>query len=450
MRWSVRRYAAGARDFAAFSASRASSTADGSPAVRQDTAIVLRAQGGKVTVNGNGFGRRALLGGAAMLGIAPAARQARAQDETIRIGVLTDENGPYRDSGGAGAVLAVRMAVKDFGGSVLGKSVEIVHADTQNKPDVAAAIARQWYDSGVDAVTDLPVTSVAAAVQQVAREKGRTVMITASAVTEFTSKWCSPVSSHWADDTHAMAHVASTILTRAGGKTWFFITVDFSFGHRLQAEATEVIAANGGKVVGTAKFPIGNTDFSSQIVQAQSSGAKVIGLVSVGNDQVNLIKQAAEFGLRKSGAELAGFLVYITDIHALGLAAAQGLTFAASYYWDQSEPARAFARRFAAERNAMPTKNQATIYAATLHFLKAMAQSGTRDALAVNKAMRAIPVAFFGRPASLRADGRLMYDLPLYRVKRPEESHAPWDYYTQIGTLPAADAFLPMNPACKA
>lgn len=399
-------------------------------------------------MNGKRWGRRAVLGGAAMLGAAPLIGRARAEADTVRIGVLTDENGPYHDSGGAGSVFAVRMAVKDFGGTVLGKPIEVVHADTQNKPDVAAAIARQWYDSGVDAIIDLPLTSVAAAVQQIAREKGRSVMITASAVSEFTSKWCSPVSSHWADDTHAMAHVASTLLTKAGGTTWFFITVDFSFGHRLQAEATQVIEANGGKVIGTAPFPIGNTDFSSQIVQAQSSGAKVIGLVSVGNDQVTLIKQAAEFGVQKSGVQLAGYLVYITDIRALGLPVAQGLSFAASYYWDQDEEARTFARRFAAEQKAMPTKNQATNYAATLHFLKAMAQSRTRDAVAVNKAMHALPVAFFGRPATLRADGRLLYDLPLYRVKRPEDSHAAWDYYAAIGTLPAAEAFLPMNPAC--
>ena len=391
--------------------------------------------------------RRAALGGAALLGTTALAGGARAA-AAVRIGVLTDESGPYRDSGGAGSILAARMAVQDFGGSVLGKPVEIVHADTQNKPDVAAALARQWYDSGVDAVTDLPVTPVAAAVQQVAREKVRTVMITASAVSEFTSKWCSPVSSHWADDTHAMAHVASTLLTRAGGTTWFFITVDFSFGHRLQAAATEVIAANGGRVLGTALFPLGTSEFSAQIVQAQSAGAKVIGLIAVGNDQVNLIKQSAEFGLRRGGAQLAGYLVYITDVHALGLKAAQGLTFASSYYWDQNDEARNFARRFAATHGAMPTKNQATIHAATLHFLKAMARAGTRDAVAVNRAMRALPVAFFGRAASLRSDGRLLYDVPVWRVKAPAESHAPWDDYAPAGTLPAAEAFLPANPAC--
>lgn len=397
----------------------------------------------------SGFGRRAMLGGAAVLGAAPLGRRARAEDGAIRIGVLTDEAGPYADSGGAGSVAAARMAVQDAGGTVLGRPIEILHADTQNKPDVAGIQARKWYDRGVDAITDLPVTPIAAAVLQVAREKTRTVMITASAITEFTSKLCAPISSHWADDTHAMTAATGKVLTALGGSTWFFITVDFSFDAALQADATRVIEVNGGRVLGATKFAIGNGDFSAQIVQAQSSGAKVIGLASVGGDQVNLIKQAAEFGLQARGAQtLAGFLVYITDIHALGLPVAQGLTFSSGFYWDQDEGSRAFARRFFAERHAMPTKNQASVYAATAHFLRAMAQAGTRDAIAVNRAMRAMPVAMFGKTAAMRADGRVLYDLGIYRVKRPQDSRAPWDYYAQIGSLPAAEAFLPMNPAC--
>ncbi len=396
-------------------------------------------------------GRRSVLAGA----LASAAPWGvGAQGRPVRIGVLTDESGPYGDSGGAGSVVAAQLAVQDFGGPVLGRPVEILRADTQNKPDIAGTIARGWYDQGVDAIIDLPVTPVAAAVQQIAREKGRTVMITAAAVSEFTSKNCAPVSSHWADDTHAMAMAAGRLLTGAGpgerGQKWFFITVDFSFGAALQAATTAVIEAAGGQVIGTAKFPIGNADFSSQIVQAQSSGAGVIGLASVGGDQVNLIKQGAEFGLQSSGAKLAAFLVYITDIHALGLQVAQGLSFPASFYWDQSEASRAFAKRFAAQRRAMPTQNQAAIYAGTLHFLKAMAQAGTDDPVAVNKAMRALPIAFFGRPASMRADGRVLFDVTLYRVKRPEESRGPWDYYAALGSVPAGEAFLPINPACVA
>jgi branched-chain amino acid transport system substrate-binding protein len=386
-------------------------------------------------------GRRAVLAGST---VAMLAKRASAANP-VRIAVLTDENGPYADSGGPGCVLAAQMAVQDFGGSVLGRPVTVLHGDTQNKPDVAASIARGWYDQGVDAVMDLPVTPVALAVQQVAKEKARTVMITASAISEFTSKFCSPTSSHWADDTHALTTGAA--LLQPGG-TWFFITVDFSFGAALQSLTTAAIEANGGHLLGSAKFPIGNTDFSSQVIAAQSANPQVIGLAAVGNDQVNLIKQIHEFGLMKSGARLAGFLVYITDIHALGLDVAQGFSFAASFYWDQNDPARAFARRFMAARNAMPTKNQAMNYAATLHFLKAMAQAGSDDPVAVNKAMRAMPVTYFARPATLRADGRLLVDVSLYRVKQPDQSKAPWDYYEEVGKVSADKAFLPSTPSC--
>jgi branched-chain amino acid transport system substrate-binding protein len=391
-------------------------------------------------------GRRAVLGGAAMAAATPII-SARAAGP-VRIAVLTDENGPYTDSGGVGNIAAARMAAQDFGGTVLGRTIDILHADTQNKPDVAGSIARGWYDSGVDAIIDLPVTPVAAAVQQVAREKRRTVMITASAVSEFTSKNCSPTSSHWADDTHALTTGVAKLMTSPTSRTWFFITVDFSFGAALESLTAKAIEASGGKVIGDVKFPIGNTEFSSQIVQAQASGASIIGIAAVGGDQVNLIKQAAEFGLRKNGVQLAGYLVYITDIHALGLDVAQGLSFPASFYWDQNDESRAFSKRFMVERKPQPTKNQAVNYASTLHFLKAMAQAGTDDPIAVNKAMRAMPVAYFGRPATLRADGRLLYDVTLYRVKRPDQSRGPWDYYTTVGTLPASEAFLPMNPAC--
>lgn len=382
--------------------------------------------------------RRTVLAGAAMAGLAGRARAA----DPVRIGVLTDETGPYADSGGAGCVAAAQMAVKDFGGTVLGRPIEIMHGDTLNKPDVAAATARSWYDQGVDAIIDLPLTPVALAVQQVAKEKNRTVMITASAISEFTSKFCAPASSHWADDTHALTTGAAML--QPGG-TWFFITVDFSFGLALQNLTAAAIEANGGKLLGSAKFPIGNTDFSSQVVAAQSADPQIIGLAAVGNDQVNLIKQLHEFGLHK---KLAGFLVYITDIHALGLEVAQGLSFASSFYWNQNDEARAFGKRFMQERKAMPTKNQALNYVGTLHFLKAMAQANSADPVAVNKAMRALPVDYFGRKASLRADGRLMVDLSLYRVKRPDESKTPWDYYEDVGSVPADKAFLPMNPAC--
>lgn len=390
--------------------------------------------------------RRLVLGGLA----AATVTHARAQPaRPVRIGVLTDSAGPYANSGGAGSVLAAKLAVADFGPTVLGVPIEIITSDTQNKPDVASATARQWYDDGVDAIIDLPVTPVALAVQQIAKEKSRTVMITAAAVTEFTSKLCSPVSSHWADDTHAMAAASGQVLTGLGGTSWFFITVDFSFGLALQAEASKIVEAAGGTVIGSAKFPIGNTDFSSQILQAQSSGARVIGLAAVGGDQVNLIKQASEFGLTTSGAQtMAGFLVYITDIEALGLPVARGLSFGSSFYWDSNDGTRAFAKRFMAERRTVPTKNQAAIYAATRHYLAAMAQSGTRDAVAVNRAMRASPVNWFGENVTLRSDGRLMTPVTTYRVKAPDKSSAPFDLYEPIGRVYPEQAYLPMSSEC--
>jgi len=400
-------------------------------------------------MTGQVFRRRTVVGAGLLAAGLPL--RARAQPAgTVRIGVLNDQSGPYSDSGGPGSVVAAQMAVKDFGGTVLGTKVEVLSADTRNKPDVAGSIARQWYDEGVDVITDLPVTPIAAAVQQVAREKGRSVMIAAAVVNDFTGKTCSPLSTHWVDDTHALVSATTRAAVTGGRQNWFFITVDYTFGRALQAEATGLIEAAGGKVIGADYFPLGSTDYSSQLVTAQSSGADIIGLAAVGDDQVNLIKQAGEFGVGAGGKQtLAGFLVYITDIHALGLALSQGLTFGSGFYWDQSDASRAFAKRFQAERKAMPTKSQAAVYTASLHFLKSMQQAGTRDALAVNKAMRSLPVENFGRPTTVRADGRVLYDLTLYRVKSPTASRGGWDYYEAIGSVPAAEAFLPMTPACE-
>ncbi len=389
-----------------------------------------------------------LLACALLAAVAPA----RAQfPDTIRIGVLTDESGPYADTGGPGSIAAARMAAADFGGAIDGHPIEIVHADTQNKPDVASTIARRWFDEqGVVAVVDLPVTPVALAVQQLAREKNRTVMITAAAISEFTSKLCSPVSTHWADDTHALTTGTARALLRQGGKTWYFITVDMAFGAALQRDATAVVAAGGGRVLGDSKHAIGATDYASQLLQAQASGADVVAFASVGNDLVNLVKQAHEFGLGADGKQtLGGFLIYISDINALGLASAQGLNLTAGFYWDQSDASRAFAKRFMSQIHMMPGKDHAAVYTAVLHYLQAAKQAGTTEAVAVNRAMRAAPVDYFGHPATLRADGRLMDDVTLYRVKRPAESHAPWDYYQAVQTIPAAEAFLPISPDCE-
>ena len=365
----------------------------------------------------------------------------------LRIGVLTDETGPYADSAGPGSITAAEMAARDFGGTVRGRAIEIVHADTLNKPDVAAAIARKWFDNdGVSAIVDLPVTPVALAVQEIAKQKNRTVMITASAASEFTTKYCSPVSTHWADDTHALTTGTARALLAGGNDTWFFITVDMAFGLALERDATAIVTAGGGRVLGTARHPIGTTDYASLLLQAQASGAKVVALASVGGDLVNLLKQANEFGLRDSGKQIvAGFLTYIQDINALGLAATQGYTFTEGFYWNQNEVAHAFAQRFFSIRQAMPSKNHAEIYTAVTHYLRAIEAAGTDEAVAVNRAMRERPLSYFGHPATVRSDGRVLFDVELWQVKTPAESKEPWDYYTPVRTIPAAEAFLSIN-----
>ncbi len=392
-------------------------------------------------------GIAALALGTALAHAAPAAAQI--SDDVVRFGILTDLSGPYADSGGKGSVVAAEMAAKDFGGTVRGKKIEVVSADHQNKPDVASAIARRWFDTErVDAVLDLPVTAIALAVQQVAKEKNRTVMITAAATSDLTAKTCSSVSTHWTDDTNALTAGTARAVFERGGKNWYFITVDHAFGHALQKQASDVVTALGGKVVGTSRFPINNADYSSFLLQAQTSGADVVGFAAVGDDFSKAIKQANEFGLMSGKQTMTGFLVYITDIHALGLPVAQNLTFSEAFYWDQNEGTRAFAKRFQEAVGIMPTKNHALIYTATLHYLKGIDKAGTDEAVAANKAMRDLPVAFFGAESKMRADGRHLYDPVLYRVKTPDQSKGPWDYYEAMRTIPAAEAFLPMNTAC--
>ena len=374
---------------------------------------------------------------------------AQTTGETLKIGVLTDESGPYADSAGSGSILAAQMAAEDFGGKANGRRVEIVHADTLNKPDTASNIARRWYErENVSAIVDLPVTPVALAVQELARQMNRSVMITASATSDFTSKKCSPVSTHWADDTQAMAAGTAKVLSAQGPNSWFFITVDFSFGEALQKAATDVIEASGSKVLGSVRHPANNADFASLLLQAQSSSARFVGLASVGGDLVNIIKQAREFGLGQSGKQsLVGFLIYINDIHSLGLDTAQGLTVTTGFYWDQSEASRAFAKRFFEKRRAMPSKNQAEIYTAVKHYLAAVDAAKTDEATAVNEQMKAMPIDYFGKPSSIRSDGRVLYDVGVYQVKTKAESKYPWDYYKPVGTVSKNDAFLPVNKA---
>jgi len=375
-------------------------------------------------------------------------RAARAEVTPIRIGVLADESSYSASSGGMGSVLAARMAAADFGPSVIGLPIEILHADIQNKADIAATAARTWFDQGVDAVVDMPATPVAAIATQIAQEKNKLAVITGAASVEFTTKWCKPTTIMWKDDTRAMAAASAIPAVRAGGKSWYFVTMDTAYGISQEQQVAGIVEAGGGKVLGSSRYPQNNADFSALLLQAQSSGAQVIGLCSVGDDFVNALKQAHEFGLT-SKQQITGFLVDLTDIHALGATTAQGLTFAASFYWNQNDTSRAFAKRFFAEHKAMPTREQGQVYAATFHLLKSIAQAGTRETMAVRKASSALPASYHGNAARVREDGRVLFDVTRYRVKAPAAIHTPWDYYEAAGTLHPDEAFSPMEANCK-
>ncbi|MBP2227361.1 branched-chain amino acid transport system substrate-binding protein [Azospirillum agricola] len=366
--------------------------------------------------------------------------------QPVRIGVLADEAGFASDIGGKGATVAARMAVEDFGGTVLDRPIEIVSADMQNKPDVASNIVRRWFDlDGVDMVTDIPVSSVALAVQAVAREKKKVLMISAATTTELTNAQCSPYSIHWADDTASLAVGATKAVVQAGGTSWYFITADFAFGTAMEKAATDAIKQAGGSVLGSVKHPIGTSDFGSYLLSAQASGAKVVALANVGADTIGAIKQAGEFGLTAGGQRMVGYIVFITDVHSLGLDLAKGLYVTEGFYWDQNDKTRAWSKRFFERHGKMPSKEQANTYLATLHWLKAVKAAGTTDSEPVTARMKAMPTDYFGTPGSIRKDGRVLYDLALYQVKSPAESKAPWDYYTQVRSIPASEAFLPLE-----
>ncbi len=368
---------------------------------------------------------------------------AQISDGVVRIGVLNDQSGLYADLGGAGSVVAARMAVEDAGGSVLGKPVEIVVADHQNKADVAAAIARQWFDvDKVDMVIDFDNSSVALAVEQLAKERDRIAIATAVGSTDFTGKACSPTAISWTYDSYALTTSLARAMTRQGLDTWFFVTVDYAFGHSMEADATRAVLASGGRVLGGVRHPLNTADFSSYLLQAKASGAKVVALADGGGDMINATKQANEFGLPQGGQTLASLLVFITDVHSLGLEAAQGLTFVTAFYWDRTPESRAFAKRFFARHKAMPTQAQASVYSAIRHYLRAIAAAGTDETGRVMAKMRELPVNdFYAANGHIRADGRLLHDMYLARVKPPRDSHAPWDYYQILSTIPADQAF---------
>jgi branched-chain amino acid transport system substrate-binding protein len=376
------------------------------------------------------------------------AGSALAQDISVKIGVLNDRSGLYADLAGEGSVIAARMAVEDFDAAGKGIDVEIVSADHQNKPDVGSTIARQWYDQeNVDAIVDVPTSSVALAVNDITREKNKVFINSGAATSDLTGSKCSPNTVHWTYDTWALANGTGSAMVQTGGKKWFFLTADYAFGHALERDTAAVIEAAGGEVVGTVRHPFPGTDFSSFLLQAQSSGAEVIGLANAGGDTINSIKQAAEFGITQGGQALAGLLVFLTDVHALGLETAQGLVLTESFYWDLNDQTREWSERFAQQNNGnMPTMVQAGVYAGVLHYLKAIEAAGDKEAEAVISQMKEMPTddPLFGK-GEVRADGRKIHDMYLFRVKSPDQSEGAWDYYELVQTIPADKAFRPLN-----
>jgi branched-chain amino acid transport system substrate-binding protein len=374
---------------------------------------------------------------------------ARAQDRTVKIGVLSDMSSLFSENSGPGSLAAAKLAVEDFNPAAKGLKVEIVSADHQNKADIGANIARQWFDvDHVDAIVDMATSSVALAVNELAREKNKVLLVSAAATSDLTGGKCSPNTIHWTYDTWMLAHGTGKALVEAGGDTWFFITADYAFGQALERDTSAVILANGGKVMGSVRHPINVNDFSSFLLQAQASKAKVVGLANAGGDTVNAIKQSAEFGLTKNGQQLAGLLVFIADVHALGLEAAQGLVLTASWYWDMTEGNRAFTKRWRAERpGRFPTMVHAGVNSSVTHYLKTVAAlKGDADGRTVIAKMKEMPTddPLFGK-GSIRADGRKVHDGYLFQVKTPDESKYPGDYYKLRATIPAAEAFRPLK-----
>ncbi|WP_119681050.1 ABC transporter substrate-binding protein [Indioceanicola profundi] len=390
---------------------------------------------------------------AAAAGIALAfgasAAAAQVSGDVVKIGVLNDQSGPYADFGGKGSVVAAQMAIDEVGGTVLGKKIELLNADHQNKPDIGVSTARQWFDAeGVDMIAELTTSSVALAVQELAKERGKIDIVTGAATSRLTGDACSPTGFHWAYDTYALSRGTGGAVVEAGGKSWYFLTADYAFGHQLEKDTGEFVKAAGGKVVGAVRHPLNTSDFSSFLLQAQSSGAEVIGLANAGTDTTNAIKQAAEFGIVQGGQKLAGLLFTLTDAHALGLKTAQGLTLTEGFYWDRNDQSREWSKRYFEKMGRMPNMIHAGTYSAVLHYLKAVEAAGTDESKAVAEKMRELPVqdAFVGENGGkVRADGRMTKDMYLFEVKSPTESKQPWDYYKLIRTIPGDDAYTPLE-----
>jgi branched-chain amino acid transport system substrate-binding protein len=364
----------------------------------------------------------------------------------VKIGVLNDMSSLYSDIGGKGSVESAKMAAEDAG-PVLGRPVEVVFADHQNKPDVGSSIAQQWYDTGgVDVITDVPTSSVGLAVNEVSREKQKLALFVGPATSDLTGPKCSPYSASWAYDTYALAHVTGGAVVKSGGDSWFFLTADYAFGHALARDTGAVVTANGGKVIGEVRVPLNSPDFSSFLLQAQSSKAKIIGLANAGGDTINSIKQGAEFGIVEGGQKFAALLFFLTDAHSLGLKTAQGLQLTAPFYWDMNDETRAFSKRFADRVGHPPTFTQAGVYSAMHAYLEAIKAIGSKEPLKVMEKLRATPINdFMTKNGKLRIDGRLVRDMYLFEVKKPQESKGPWDYYKMIQTVPGDQAYRPLD-----
>ena len=376
------------------------------------------------------------------------ATPAMAQDKTVKIGVLNDMSSLYADIGGPNSVVAVKMAVEDSGLTKKGWKIDVVSGDHQNKPDIGVNLARQWIDQDkVDAIADTPNSGVALAVSNLVKEKNAVLLNSGAAASDLTGKACSPVGFHWTYDTYMLANGTGNALVKAGGDTWYFLTADYAFGHALERDTGAAVTAAGGKVLGAVRHPLNTADFSSFLLQAQASKAKIIGLANAGGDTTNAIKQAAEFGIVRGGQNLAGLLIFITDVHALGLPTAQGLIFTETFYWDTNDKTRAFAKKFAdRNRGVHPTMIHAGVYASVLHYLKAVEALKSDEGIKVIEKMKATPTddPLFGK-GTIRADGRKIHPAYLFEVKKPAESKAPWDYYKLRATIPAEQAFRPLD-----
>lgn len=375
-----------------------------------------------------------------------------AQAETVKIGVLGDLSSVYSGIGGKGLVDAARMAVEDFGGQALGSPIELVYVDTQNKTDIAAAKARQWFDvDNVDMVTDLPTSGIALAIAKLGEEKKKIVMVTSAGSSDITGPNCTPYSIHWTYDTYALARSTGAAAVKQGGKTWFFLSADYAFGQALERDTTAIVTELGGKVLGSAKHPLGASDFASYLLQAQASKAQIVALANGGQDTINSIKQAKQFGLAQGGQKLAALLAFLSDVKAVGLKDAQGLLLTEAFYWDQTDATRAWSERFYKRNKVMPTMTQAGTYGAVTHYLNAVKAAGTKDSDKVMAQMRATPINdFMTRNGTLRIDGRVVRDMYLYQVKSPAESKGEWDLYKVLATTPGELAFRPLDQGgCK-